>query len=155
MRHVSVWPAYVLYITLQEKFIHTRTVAQLYLSPKWSVRNICDQSFFLAPWVLRLHENLCQQGTWETVIPSSLFLSFPCVALMLFISDSLHPINIAPLQTQLVGCNEYFTWRLDSGRLCFRSWFMCDSLTTLTKFDFLHCVSQLMCRRVRCACLQR
>lgn len=57
---------------------NTHTVTHQGLSFKWTVGNICDQSFFLAPWVLRLHENLCQEGTWETLSNSfcPLFLIF-------------------------------------------------------------------------------
>lgn len=70
-------------------YTHTNTHAVTHqgLSFKWTVGNICDQSFFLAPWVLRLHENLCQEGTLETLslIRSVPFFSFFfCAALIFF-----------------------------------------------------------------------
>lgn len=169
MRHVSVWPAYVLHITLQRN-AHARTNTRNTLSSKWTVENICDQSLVLASWVLRLHETSCQRGTWESLslslihsVPFSLlfffFFFFLCCSalyLWLIISHKHSPpththTRCKHKRSQYVGCNEYVTWRPDSRSLCFLVWLMWQQ--SLTFFFFLcKSASQLMCVHVLHAC---
>lgn len=63
MKHVSVWPAYVLHVTLQNNtHKHTRTKDS---ELQTDLRHNSDQSFPLPPWLLRLHEKLCQKRPLE------------------------------------------------------------------------------------------
>lgn len=159
MRHVSVWPAYVLHITLQ-KNAHTHTTDS-------GLQMDCRKYF----WSKFLSGLMFAEITWKPMPAGELgslshsyslcsfppeFNFFPMLFCFSLISDSLHPINIAPCKhkrSQYVGANEYVMWQLISGSQCFPAWFMYNSQTTLTKFDLVS-VSQFMGRHVLYACLE-
>lgn len=147
MRHVSVWPAYVLHITLY-KNVHTQAhthTTESELQMDW--RKYFWSKFLSGPMVAQI--------TWKTLpagnsgVSRSLAYSlcrFSSVSF--FLCCSIFPFlwlitsyKHSPLQhkrSQYVGSNDYVMWQLDSGSLGFPAWFMYDSQTRLAKFDFLH-----------------
>lgn len=138
--------------TLHYRKMHTLT--QQTLGSNWTAENISDQSFFPASCLLRLRGNGCQRGTWESLsllLSLSLFPSFLFFLCCFVFSLSLthYILNIVPpckhKRSQCAGANEYVTWQLGSGSLCFLAWFMYSLWCTLTRFDFMHRMSQCMC----------
>lgn len=123
--------------TLHYRKIHTLT--QQIWDSKWTEENISDQSFFLPSCLLRLHINLSQRGTRESLsrlLTQFLFLCCSVFPYLWLITSYKH----SPLQTQAhgsVAANEYVTWQLVSGSLRFLAWFVSDSRSALTKFDLV------------------
>lgn len=120
-------------------YTHRHTLTQQSLSSKWTGENISDQSFFLALWLLRLHEKPCQRGTRESLarslthsvaFPQSVFF---CVVLFFLFSDSLHLINIAPCNTSGLSMWDLMTMLCDS--LIQEVWVFLCGLCMIHKLD--------------------